>query len=90
MLSLPFSNVKCKRILSEFNRVKTDDRNKFFKKNVSALIYAKEGLRDVGSCTNFQPDLTIIKLMDDETLYKNLKCEVLLIIVEKNNQSRCQ
>ncbi|KAG5869845.1 hypothetical protein JTB14_009007 [Gonioctena quinquepunctata] len=71
MLSLPVSNVKCERIFSEFNRVKTDDRNKFFNKNVSASI--QEGLRDVGSCTNFQPDLTMIKLMDDRTLYKNLK-----------------
>lgn len=73
MLSLPVSNVKCERIFSEFNRIKTDDRNKFHNKNVSALIHAKEGLRDVGSCPNFQPDVRMIKLMDDKTLYKNLK-----------------
>lgn len=56
MLSLPVSNVKCEKIFSEFNRIKTDDRNKFLNQNVSALIHAKEGLKDVGSCTNFQQD----------------------------------
>lgn len=73
MLCLPVSNVKCERIFSEFNRIKTDDRNKFLNENVSNIIHAKEGLKDVGSCTKFDPDFEMIKLMEDKTLYKNTK-----------------
>lgn len=74
MLCLPLSNVKCERIFSDINRIKTKDRNRFDNQNVASIIHAKEGLKDVGECHNFDPDKIMIAIMKNEKqLYENLK-----------------
>lgn len=76
LLCLPVSNVKCERIFSDFNRIKTKDRNKFNNQNISAILHAKEGLRDIGNCSNFNPGINFIRFANDKkNLYKGIKYE---------------
>lgn len=72
ILCLPVSNAKCERIFSDVNRIKTKDRNRFINKNVSSIVHAKEGLRDINGCSSFNPDENFIKSMDDKQMYNNI------------------
>ncbi|CAK1580533.1 unnamed protein product [Parnassius mnemosyne] len=72
MTILPLSNAKVERIFSDINRIKNQDRNRFNNKNVAAIMHGKEGLRQLeGGCGRFDPDRSMIKLMDSKQLYDN-------------------
>ncbi|CAG5057444.1 unnamed protein product [Parnassius apollo] len=73
MTILPLSNAKVERIFSDINRIKNQDRNRFNNKNVAAIMHGKEGLRQLeGGCSRFNPDRSMIKLMDSKQLYDNV------------------
>ncbi|CAF4876591.1 unnamed protein product [Pieris macdunnoughi] len=74
MTILPLSNAKVERIFSDINRIKSQDRNRFNNKNVAAIMHGKEGLRQLeGGCSRFDPDKSMIKLMDSKQLYDNIQ-----------------
>lgn len=61
LLCIPVSNAACERIFSQINLIKTDQRNRFINKNVSAILKTKQGVKDEGGCVNFNPSKRMLK-----------------------------
>ena len=70
LLSLPVSNVACKRILSKVNLLRRNKKNRFTVPGITTHIFVKESLcdSDVKNCTNFQPTKKLVDNMN-----KNIK-----------------
>ena len=72
LLALPHSSADAERLFSAVTLIKTKSRNRLGTDTVSALLLAKEGVKDVSpseDCTKFCPPPKMIELMDSENLY---------------------
>lgn len=60
ILSIPHSNADCERTFSKVNNIKTESRNCLANETTTAILLAKQHVKEVGGCCAFEPTKSML------------------------------